>query len=177
MKFRWSHTGFAPMQIYAASICLLYKKQNAVLIVYHIRWSSTLFRSLCVAVWLKACELTAETLGLGDISPRTGSNFSWHSIRLKWMEQPECTAHILRAIQRQAWDFWLQSIFFFCCTILLKLYSNTFWSIYKNTEGSVSTSSMFKCGVHSYINADYTINPTKSPWKVIVDDVWVNLCK
>lgn len=124
MKSCWSRTGFAPMQIYTASNCLLYKKtkQNVVLIVYHIRWSSTLFGSLCVAVWLKACELTAETLGLGDISPRTGSNFSWHSIRLKWMEQPECTAHILRAIQRQAWDFWLQSIF--ChCTILLKLYS------------------------------------------------------
>lgn len=67
---------------------------------------------LC-GVWLRASELTAETLGLGDISPRTGSNFSWHSIGLKWMEQPECATHILRARQKRkkTWDFWLQIFF------------------------------------------------------------------
>lgn len=94
--------------------------------VYHVGWSSTLFCSLCVAVWHKASELTAETLGLGDISPRAGSNFSWHSIGLKWMEKPECAAHILRLVQRKTWDFLLQSIRFFFprhCNILLKLYS------------------------------------------------------
>lgn len=31
-------------------------------------------------------EVTAETLGPDDRSPRAGSNFSWHSSWLKWME-------------------------------------------------------------------------------------------